>query len=216
MVRQCLLQPTAMAAACWRGCSCSTGSQLSWHRCSASSLRVGPGALWQLRRRGCTLPKVCCVKLGVPWHGVLFVAASPCSYSCRWLGHPSPASSEACCCPCREGGWAGVVFNPARPAVTALARGFARDIQLFDAGVHVRSFGMHLHPYALRFLPIAHGAASDLLAVAEAHTVGGWCGRWCTVSAWAVDHQQQKQSRANSAGCFAPYRCAAADSKTWQ
>jgi hypothetical protein len=88
--------------------------------------------------------------------------------------------------PCREGGWAGVCFSSsgsdaaaaADPALLATARGFAKDVALYDvaSGKPLTSFGCISNPHALTFLPpgACNSAGSSLLAVAEGHTVCVW------------------------------------------
>ncbi|KAF8065467.1 hypothetical protein HT031_003068 [Scenedesmus sp. PABB004] len=82
---------------------------------------------------------------------------------------------------CREGGWAGVALGGAGGGglLAATARGFARDVSLYDAasGAAVRSWGCALHPYALTFLPDGVCGPGGLLAVAEGHTVSLWDAR---------------------------------------
>lgn len=85
----------------------------------------------------------------------------------------------------REGGWAGIAFSSSSSSsdaglLVATARGFAKDVTLYDAatGGIVRTYHCGLNPYALRFLPAGLTAAEgQLLAVAESHMVSLWDAR---------------------------------------
>ncbi|KAF6263465.1 hypothetical protein COO60DRAFT_411654 [Scenedesmus sp. NREL 46B-D3] len=86
---------------------------------------------------------------------------------------------------CREGGWAGACFSSSSSAsdaglLLAAARGFARDVSLYDveSGGVVRTYHTALNPYALKFLPPdLAGSDGQLLAVAESHVVSLWDAR---------------------------------------
>jgi hypothetical protein len=62
----------------------------------------------------------------------------------------------------------------------ATARGFARDVTLYDVetGGVVRTYNTTLNPYAIKFLPAGlAGSDGQLLAVAESHMVSLWDAR---------------------------------------
>jgi len=148
-------QPTATGEGCWHGWRCTPGRRLRCWRRSGSCRWAAQGAAGR-------------VQLG----GRGWAAGHTCAWRCtppqsQSLTGPAPHARPGR----REGGWAGVCFQGQHPGSTAVARGFARDVQLFDQGQHVRTLGLQLHPYALLHVPLAQGAASGLLAVAETHTV---------------------------------------------
>jgi hypothetical protein len=74
--------------------------------------------------------------------------------------------------PTREGGWAGVAFSRAGPLALAAARGFARDVAVYEGAARVRTLRASAQPYAIEFLPAGlAGGGAAALALAETHVV---------------------------------------------
>lgn len=79
--------------------------------------------------------------------------------------------------PRREPGWAGVAVAPGQPSQAAVARGFARDVTLFDGPMAVRSLHTMYRPSAVQLLStsLATGPqGGPLVAVAEGPQVSVW------------------------------------------
>ncbi|MCO5612994.1 hypothetical protein L7F22_067267 [Adiantum nelumboides] len=75
-----------------------------------------------------------------------------------------------------EGGWAGLAFVPSQPSLTAVARGLAKSIDLYDKDLHVRTMHTLQYPAAMTFLDkhmLGNGMHS-LLAIAEGAQVSIW------------------------------------------
>ncbi|KIY98625.1 hypothetical protein MNEG_9338 [Monoraphidium neglectum] len=71
-----------------------------------------------------------------------------------------------------EGGWAGVAFSRAGPLALAAARGFARDVAVYEGAARVRTLRASAQPYAIEFLPAGlAGGGAAALALAETHVV---------------------------------------------
>lgn len=91
------------------------------------------------------------------------------------LRHHSGTRSALRCC--REPGWAGVAVAPGAPAQAAVARAFARDVTLFDAGMPVRTLHTMHCPTAVQLLSASLAASPQggpLVAVTEGPQLSIW------------------------------------------
>lgn len=82
-------------------------------------------------------------------------------------------------------GWAGVCFDNASPATVAVARHFAKSLDVYDGDRRVRTMNTLLNPYSVAFVPAntdgrgrpgGGGTAGGLLAVAEGNQLSLWRG----------------------------------------
>jgi hypothetical protein len=58
-------------------------------------------------------------------------------------------------------GWAGVCFNHAAPDTVAVARHFAKSIDVFDGDRRVRTMNTLLNPYSIAFVPTNNSAGTS-------------------------------------------------------
>eukprot|EP00897_Mesotaenium_endlicherianum_P003614 jgi/Mesen1/3280/ME000019S02698 len=87
-----------------------------------------------------------------------------------------PEPGHGCRKPSAAAGWAGLAFTPGRPSQVVTARHFARQLDVSDGGVHVRSLRTLHNPTALAFLHDAGGAAggSPCVVVTEGPQLSLW------------------------------------------
>eukprot|EP00850_Spirogloea_muscicola_P012546 SM000081S22680 [mRNA] locus=s81:592932:597183:+ [translate_table: standard] len=85
-------------------------------------------------------------------------------------GPPAPAAP-------REGGWAGLVFDPADLQKVVAARSFSRSLDLYDNGRHVRTMHTLQGPTSLAFLRKSDGVSTSshaMLVATEGNQVSIW------------------------------------------
>lgn len=93
---------------------------------------------------------------------------------------PALPQYRAVCSPLhcrREPGWAGVAVAPGAPSQAAVARAFARDVTLFDAGMPVRTLHTMHCPTAVQLLSASLAASPQggpLVAVTEGPQLSVW------------------------------------------
>lgn len=78
-------------------------------------------------------------------------------------------------------GWAGVCFDHAAPSSVAVARHFAKTVDVYDGDRRVRTMHTLLNPYSVSYVPPTGGipgfkgdGSGPLIAVAEGNTLSLW------------------------------------------
>lgn len=101
--------------------------------------------------------------------------------------HPESSAATMRCAESAMPGWAGVCFDSASHATVAVARHFAKSLDVYDGDRRVRTMNTLLNPYAVAFVPAntdgggrggggGGAAGGGLLAVAEGNQLSLWRG----------------------------------------